>query len=495
MIIVASQRGGAKQLGEHLMNARDNEHVELHEIRGFISSDVIGAFKEAQAISKGTKCKQFLFSVSFNPPEKEHASVEAFEDAIHRVEEANGLTGQPRVMVFHEKEGRRHAHCVWSRIDAETMKAKQLSFYKEKIMTVSRELYREHGWTMPKGMIRGQERDPRNFTLAEWQQSKRAGFHARDLKGEIQDCLAASDSRAAFCNALEERGMRLAKGDRRSHVIVTHQGEVLSAARYAGVKTKELRERLGPSTDLPSIDETKDQFVKELTERSRRHLEEVADQHAKAKAPVETKRREMTEAHRQERDRLKVQQDQRWQEECRQRSERFRPGWRGLWDRVSGAHQRIEQRNIAEALEAQRRDTEQRVRLRQVQLQEREQMQDQLKALRAQEARAMFDVHKELKALREGKLEQDRQEYRYTEQKRLTKLRPTRAEHPRADKRLPQPVRPSPNKRPQQPTIERTQPKDRLSALRGQRGSPTQDRLAQLRSKQDRGRDGPELER
>jgi hypothetical protein len=26
------------------------------------------------------------------------------------------LNGQPRVIVFHEKNGRRHAHCVWSRI-------------------------------------------------------------------------------------------------------------------------------------------------------------------------------------------------------------------------------------------------------------------------------------------------------------------------------------------------------------------------------------------
>lgn len=33
-------------------------------------------------------------------------------------------------MVFHEKEGRRHARAVWSRIDAETMTAKQLSFFK-----------------------------------------------------------------------------------------------------------------------------------------------------------------------------------------------------------------------------------------------------------------------------------------------------------------------------------------------------------------------------
>ncbi|MEO1276221.1 MAG: relaxase, partial [Pseudomonadota bacterium] len=61
MILKAAQRGGAKQLGQHLLRFDENDHVELHEIRGFVSDTVIGAFKEAQAVAKGTRCKQFLF--------------------------------------------------------------------------------------------------------------------------------------------------------------------------------------------------------------------------------------------------------------------------------------------------------------------------------------------------------------------------------------------------------------------------------------------------
>ena len=44
MILKGSQRGGAKQLGLHLLKTEENEHVELHDIRGFVSEDVIGAF-------------------------------------------------------------------------------------------------------------------------------------------------------------------------------------------------------------------------------------------------------------------------------------------------------------------------------------------------------------------------------------------------------------------------------------------------------------------
>lgn len=68
MILKASQRGGGKQLGQHLTRTDDNEHVEVHEITDFVSNDVVSAFKEAHACSQGTKCKQFLFSVSLNPP-------------------------------------------------------------------------------------------------------------------------------------------------------------------------------------------------------------------------------------------------------------------------------------------------------------------------------------------------------------------------------------------------------------------------------------------
>ncbi|MDE1466919.1 relaxase/mobilization nuclease domain-containing protein [Aurantiacibacter sp. D1-12] len=144
MIFKASQRSGSAQLGRHLLNAQDNEHVEVHEVRGFMAEDVMGAMKEAEALAKGTRCKQHLFSVSLNPPENEDVPAEVFEGAIATIEEKVGLTDQPRMVIFHEKESRRHAHVVWSRIDAETMTAKQLSFFKTKLQEVSKQLYLEN---------------------------------------------------------------------------------------------------------------------------------------------------------------------------------------------------------------------------------------------------------------------------------------------------------------------------------------------------------------
>lgn len=170
MILKASERSNAKNLAQHLMNTRDNEHVELHDLRGFAADDLDGAFQEAHAISRGTRCKNFLFSLSLSPPEQEDVPDHVFESVISDVEFRMGLQNQPRAIVFHEKEGRRHAHAVWSRIDSEEMKAINLPHYKRRLNDIARDLYRQHGWEMPKGFEKNRARDPLNYTLAEWQQ-------------------------------------------------------------------------------------------------------------------------------------------------------------------------------------------------------------------------------------------------------------------------------------------------------------------------------------
>ena len=139
MILKGNQRANGRELALHLLNIEDNEHVAVHELRGFVADDLLGAFAEAEAISTGTRCQQYLFSVSLNPPKHAKVSVQEFEAAIGEMERRLGLACQPRAIVLHEKKGRRHAHCVWSRIDAETMTAKQLSFFKTKLSKYFRE--------------------------------------------------------------------------------------------------------------------------------------------------------------------------------------------------------------------------------------------------------------------------------------------------------------------------------------------------------------------
>jgi len=352
VILVGNQRGGASNLAGHLLKD-ENEHVEVHEIRGFASENLHGALNEAYAVSRGTKCKQFLFSLSLNPPPQENVKTEVFEAAIERIEEKLGLSGQPRAIVLHVKEGpngiRRHAHAVWSRIDTNEMKAVQLSFTKKKLRDVSRELYIEHGWKMPRGFVNAQERNPKNFTLAEWQQAKRVGKDPRTIKTAFQDAWAISDSRAAFTHAMQERGYKIARGDRRGFVAVDIHGEVYSIPKQTNVKTKLVRERLGDEKALPSVAETKDKIAQEMLPKLDGFQKTLEEQNQQRRHEFDRIRQSLIQRQRIERKSLNERQQTRRVIDNKQRQSRFRAGLGGLWDRLRGEHKRIQGQNEREA--------------------------------------------------------------------------------------------------------------------------------------------------
>lgn len=414
MILKGSQRGGGKALALHLLNAEQNEHVEIHEVRGFMSEEVAGAFKEAQALASGTRCQQYLFSVSFSPPETENVRPEVFEGAIAAIETKLGLEGQPRVVVFHEKEGRRHAHAVWSRIDAETMTAKQLSFFKSKLREVSKALYLENGWKMPRGLMDSKERDPRNFTLDEWQQAKRAGLNAADLRGMVQECWSVSDNRDAFGKALEERGLYLAKGDRRGHVVVSYEGEVFALSRLIDHKAKEVTAKLGKPDELRSVEDTKAHIAAAIAPRLGGYITEARRIARAAMQPLNDQRQAMQQHHADERRKLDVGQKQRWEAETRERAGRLRGGIMGLWDRVTGDYQKAKGKNEREAFFALQRDREQRQALVAAQLAERRALQERIRQTRTRHAEQILALHKQAanyRLMRDARTPEARQEF------------------------------------------------------------------------------------
>ncbi|MDT0499193.1 hypothetical protein RM530_17760 [Algiphilus sp. W345] len=397
MILVGNQRGGAKNLAQHLLK-EENEHVEVHELRGFASENLTGALNEAYAISRGTKCRQFLFSLSLNPPPQTDVSTAAFESAVERVEERLGLTGQPRAIVFHEKEGRRHCHAVWSRIKADEMKAVHLPKSHRKLQDVARELYIEHGWQMPRGFMKSAERDPRNFTLAEWQQAKRAGKDAREIKAALQDCWAVSDSRQAFAAVLEERGYKLARGDRRSFVAVDMHGEVYAIAKWVGIKTKSVRARLGDEDDgkLPSVARCREDTAAQVSQRLQ-ELKAAQDRvNALQRAKAASERKALIDRHRHERKQLDERLRERWNKEAVARQTRFNKGLHGLWDRLTGQHGRIRGQNERETLAAYERDRAEKDGLIFKQLEQRRALIQRHRQMRTQRHEFSRDLQKDI---------------------------------------------------------------------------------------------------
>ncbi|MEL6568441.1 MAG: relaxase [Pseudomonadota bacterium] len=363
MILHGNQRGGGQKLAEHVLNDRDNDFVRVVEMRGFMSDDVAGAFHEVEVLARSsTRCKQPFFSLSISPPLDAVIKEDDFIKAIDDAEERLGLTGQSRVVIFHEKPGldekerHRHAHAIWSRIDAQTLKAVPLPYTKMKLRKLSRALFVRHDLECPRGLIDRSERDPLNYDLETYQKAKRAGRHPRQLKADIQNAWAQSDSRAAFDQALSQVGLRLSRGNRRGFVVSDSEGEVFSLPRMLDIRTKQVRQRLGTEDALPTLERTQSTFARDLAAKMSEHQDVLKLKRDQERALWRDQRQKILDSQREERAKLKAQIQARALDEAKVRQARFRSGLSYAWDWLRGENARIRKINEEDATRSAARD-------------------------------------------------------------------------------------------------------------------------------------------
>ncbi|MGH6879012.1 MAG: relaxase/mobilization nuclease domain-containing protein [Rhizomicrobium sp.] len=385
MIPKGNQRGGGQQLATHLLNAYDNDSVEVADVRGAIAPDLHGAFAEWYAEAKGTKCVKYLYSLSINPDHTQGPyNREHYNDFIRRTEDKLGLVGQPRAVVFHVKHGREHCHVVWSRIDTEKMKAVQLSHDRQKLRAVAQEYARDHNLTLPPGMRndRGKDRFPdhaKTENLAEKQQEERTGTSKKQRMEEIAKAWRENPDGRSFVKALEAGGYFLARGDKRSYVVVDLYGEVHSLSRQlTGVKAKELKARLAehPPDKLADVATVQDRararrqalLLKQAFQQSGR--EERSDAEPAAETPatarerrealqkaqairradLESKRQQLVQSHNTERKALADMQSARSAAAVRDRAAKHPTGVLAFLTRVTGFDPVTAFRNVREEL-------------------------------------------------------------------------------------------------------------------------------------------------
>jgi len=263
VVIKGTACAGAKRLAIHLTRTDTNERAEVKEIRGVAAEDLSGALLEMEAVAAGTRSTKPFYHGSINTRAEERLTDEQRLYAIDRLEAALGLTGQARVVVVHEKEGREHCHIVWSRIDLKRMAAISDSHNYRKHEEVARALEREFGHERVQGAHverEGRERPERTPSHAEMLQAGRTGLTPQEVKAQITKLWRTSGSGQEFAVALWQAGYVLARGDRRDYVIIDPSGGTHSLSRrIEGAKAKDVRERMADldPARLPSVTEAK----------------------------------------------------------------------------------------------------------------------------------------------------------------------------------------------------------------------------------------------
>lgn len=234
MVIKGRSRSGPKELAIHLARVDTNERIELLEVRGTTASDLTGALREMDAVASGTRCKRSLYHASINVPHDERIDVERWREAIDALEAKLGLTGQPRVVVMHEKLDREHVHVVWSRIDVSRMAAISDSHNYRAHEEVARALEREFGHRRVQGAHAergGVARPARTASHADMQRQARSGLKHADITAAVTAMWTSTRTGKEFADAVTAAGHVLARGTRRDVVLVDAAGDVHSLAR------------------------------------------------------------------------------------------------------------------------------------------------------------------------------------------------------------------------------------------------------------------------
>jgi hypothetical protein len=261
MIAKGNLHADGAKLAAYLTQGKEGERAELVELRGFAADNIRDAFTDVVIQAEATRSTKPFFHAYVRLPEGEALAREQWQAVADRIEQRLGFEGQGRAVAFHHgADGETHMHVAWSRIDLETMRAIDPGLYKNKLKETCRELEAELGLTKVRN-----EREPEEKTRAagrdEFEQSRRLKTDLKDIRESIRECWEGADSGKAFAAALEDRGLILARGDRRDFVVIDQAGgDHALGKRITGATAAETRARLDDldRTALPSVEQAKE---------------------------------------------------------------------------------------------------------------------------------------------------------------------------------------------------------------------------------------------
>ncbi len=312
MIPKSSQRSDASGLAAHLLNAHDNEFVEVMFLQGGIADDLTGWAREKEASFLAlTKGQNPFYHVQISPDFRQAWNDDLTFDFVSRILSGVGLEGQDHALVRHIKQmpdgiSREHFHLVVSRLDINECKAIPISFDHIKLQYITRDFARNHDLQLPPGYYNFDDRAKQTYrqqTLFEKKQVDR-GLPSRKEHQEIVTPLwEGRVSPKGFIKALEYHGYMLAFG--RRPVVVDIHGTEHSLAKLIDLKeagVAAVREYLGEiynEEDLPSVEDAKKTALELIEktkafERKEDHARQIkalkhgqANRHEKLKSEIE----------------------------------------------------------------------------------------------------------------------------------------------------------------------------------------------------------------
>lgn len=255
MVIKGKSCGHAKKLAQHLMRTDQNEQIDILELdESYAAPTIEAALLEYQALADNlTDAKHGLYEASLSPRDNEKLTPAQWEQVVDILADQLGLTGQPRIVILHQKKGREHVHAVFQRTDTEKMQVISDSFNYPAHELAAREI--EIAFSLEKtiGAHTREKGDPRpeqKFSREDHQKAERSGIDAASMKEQITAIYEEAKTGREFVRTLEENGFYLARGDKKNiFMVIDPQLEAHRlSSTLKGHKMSEVKTMLHPLT-------------------------------------------------------------------------------------------------------------------------------------------------------------------------------------------------------------------------------------------------------
>ena len=187
MIVKGQAVKGAKRLATHLLKS-ENEVVNIIQVDGIDASLSPEALRQSlidmEDLGRLTKSQtgRVLYHANIDPRKNEQLTPAQYIQSADMLMNRLGLTGQPRIIVEHVKNGRQHAHLVVQLTDLERGTVRQLhnNFYKQS--EIAREI--EHEFGLEPTL---QRKTGNSYDMTEAQQIKKQGKSVKEYRSFLSD--------------------------------------------------------------------------------------------------------------------------------------------------------------------------------------------------------------------------------------------------------------------------------------------------------------------